>query len=739
MSILMHINPFEFFVDTAGTALDGGYIWIGQANQDPRNYPVTVYYDEALTIPASMPLRTTNGYIYRNGSPTFLYINGNYSILVEDKNHRQIYYVPDFLMTGNSGAVAIDDLTSISGGLLVGNPTNIAELRLVTKPSSTRQAPYILTIAGYYTKGDGGEGSFWLDALDATSTDNGVTIIVSNDGGRWKLIHDGEISVKQAGAKGDGVTDDSLRIQAAIDTGIPLWVPAATYGMALSQNITLEGGATACSLIAKTGLVMRGAGIGRAVFKILDNQSTDLSPKVFNLMAGNTIIRNLSVSGITFDINGQNNKISPNRGTGVYSSANTAGIFISGRASVVGVDAQLIDSKIFDCEFINGPGVTCIATGQQEASAVLSSNVEIYGCRFYNNGIDSQDHSSVYMWGNNINVHDCVFSHPTLSTGQLGPVVAAELHGSENFFCNNIVTNYCQGVWISGNQTTPSVGMTVSNNSFSVSWVGIGLFSINPISLGLQDVLISGNRIWIKSGTLTNPGLTFSKTGMLLAMTNGELDRMVVTGNSIRCTDATNNIGILVSANSGAFVVDALIEGNQVSGFSRGIAVGLGATGAVFDINMKSNNICNMTPSASLALTQGIHVSGALGKISISENEISGSASHPNQCIYLGTFGGSATLDSLFMANNSLDANAAFGIVDTMIVAGQRAGLQATTFAALPTQSTWKVGDPATSATKPRAGVAPNQYKMVGWVRETNGTANVLNVDWFEQRIPCGV
>jgi hypothetical protein len=114
MSIIMEINPFEFFTDTRGDALDAGYIWVGEINKDPRQYPVSVFYDSALTIPAAMPLRTSNGYIVRNGTPTFLYINGNYSILVQDKNHSQIYYVPDFLMIGNDSAVSQAQFNGLS-------------------------------------------------------------------------------------------------------------------------------------------------------------------------------------------------------------------------------------------------------------------------------------------------------------------------------------------------------------------------------------------------------------------------------------------------------------------------------------------------------------------------------------------------------------------------------------------------------------------------------------------------
>lgn len=124
MSILLQINPYELFVDKSGTPLDNGYIYIGMPNVDPRQYPVAIFYDEALTIPAAQPLRTSNGYIVRNGSPSFLYVNGNYSIIVQDKNQEQIYYVPDFLFIGNSVAVSAGDLANtddpLKGDNLVG-------------------------------------------------------------------------------------------------------------------------------------------------------------------------------------------------------------------------------------------------------------------------------------------------------------------------------------------------------------------------------------------------------------------------------------------------------------------------------------------------------------------------------------------------------------------------------------------------------------------------------------------
>lgn len=88
-------TAFKIYVDLAGKPLDNGYIYFGQANQNPVTSPVTVYWDAAGTQPAAQPLRTLNGYIVRNGTPSNVFYAGTYSELVQDKNKRQIYYEAD--------------------------------------------------------------------------------------------------------------------------------------------------------------------------------------------------------------------------------------------------------------------------------------------------------------------------------------------------------------------------------------------------------------------------------------------------------------------------------------------------------------------------------------------------------------------------------------------------------------------------------------------------------------------
>lgn len=68
--------PFPVFQDRDGQPLDNGYVYIGTPYLDPQTNPVQVYFDDALTIPAAQPLRTINGYVSNAGTPAQLYVNG---------------------------------------------------------------------------------------------------------------------------------------------------------------------------------------------------------------------------------------------------------------------------------------------------------------------------------------------------------------------------------------------------------------------------------------------------------------------------------------------------------------------------------------------------------------------------------------------------------------------------------------------------------------------------------------
>lgn len=86
--------PYPIFTDKNGDPLDAGYLYFGTANLNPETNPIQVYYDAAFTQPAAQPLRTSNGYVMRNGSPALIYANSQFSVTVRDKNNTLVIYSP---------------------------------------------------------------------------------------------------------------------------------------------------------------------------------------------------------------------------------------------------------------------------------------------------------------------------------------------------------------------------------------------------------------------------------------------------------------------------------------------------------------------------------------------------------------------------------------------------------------------------------------------------------------------
>ena len=68
------------------------------------------------------------------------------------------------------------------------------------------------------------EGSFVRDRNDVNTRDNGATIIVGNNGSRWKRQYKGAADARWFGARGNNVADDALALQACLDAGLDLFL-----------------------------------------------------------------------------------------------------------------------------------------------------------------------------------------------------------------------------------------------------------------------------------------------------------------------------------------------------------------------------------------------------------------------------------------------------------------------------------------------------------------------------------
>jgi hypothetical protein len=101
------------------------------------------------------------------------------------------------------------------------NPKHTATINSIAdlKTFTAHDTDSAVELLGYYTKGDGGGGSFYWDAA-STEADNGGTIIqvTGVTTGRWKRRFSGAVNVKWFGVKYDG-TDETEKFNKAIANG----------------------------------------------------------------------------------------------------------------------------------------------------------------------------------------------------------------------------------------------------------------------------------------------------------------------------------------------------------------------------------------------------------------------------------------------------------------------------------------------------------------------------------------
>lgn len=143
MSALSIQPTYPIFTDIDGQPLEDGFVWIGQANLDPQVNPINVFWDAALTIPASQPIRTLGGYPSNSGTPARLYVNSDYSIRVMNKNGSVVYSAPAATERYNGGVIS-----SINALQVEYNPAGTGAVASTNVQAKLREATNAVTDFG---------------------------------------------------------------------------------------------------------------------------------------------------------------------------------------------------------------------------------------------------------------------------------------------------------------------------------------------------------------------------------------------------------------------------------------------------------------------------------------------------------------------------------------------------------------------------------------------------------------
>ena len=246
MALTQLAPPYPIFTDKNGDPLDNGYLYFGEVNKNPETNPIQVYYDSAFTQPAAQPLRTSNGYVMRNGSPALIYADSQFSVTIRDKNNALVIYSPVGYGVDPSsitGSVSIDNFTgdgsktvfTLSSSSVTKRAVNIYIDGVHQENSSYEVSGKTLTFSEAPPLNSSIEAvtfeSSVIGAADAASIDydQGAT------GAQTRTVENKLrefVSVKDFGAVGDGVTDDTVAIEAAITASAgtnKLVFPRGTY------------------------------------------------------------------------------------------------------------------------------------------------------------------------------------------------------------------------------------------------------------------------------------------------------------------------------------------------------------------------------------------------------------------------------------------------------------------------------------------------------------------------------
>jgi hypothetical protein len=339
--------------------------------------------------------------------------------------------------------------------LSVDNALTISELRAVDVTSLVTGT--VKNVGGYYVVGDGGQGPFYYDST-SSEADNGGTVIAPSAGsGRWKRPRSEVVNVRQFGALGDGTTNDTIAIQAAIN-----WVNANARGCVYIPS-------------GKYKLV--------AALTLSSTPNTNISiigdgPNVSILLQ-----TSVAANGLTFNFNN----------VGVEQPYRLA-VFKLGFESTVAAGTAIVcawgNSTTTSSHKNGGLLVDNVAIKSTSSTAFWNSGIDItsgWNNIITNTTISGNDVAGVWanLEGSGIKLRKyCVNTH--ISDVQTnffftGLYYTAESGGNtEGLFCNNVsMVAVARGVWLQGNPAAPSPWLT------GFQWIG-GLIELRAGVAGIQ-------------------------------------------------------------------------------------------------------------------------------------------------------------------------------------------------------------------------------------------------------------
>lgn len=436
------------------------------------------------------------------------------------------------------------------------------------------------------------------------------------------------VNVRDFGAKGDGVSDDTLPLRMAFYYN-NIIIPEGTY--IVNPDLLIRATPYSRNCAFKLHSNMNVKGIGEVIIKIKDNFSNREKPKYYNLFMSNTDDTNITFENITFDLNGQNNLVAENTDKKVFGLYHTAAFCWSYHPNEL--TGSVNGLNIIDCNFKNIPGTNAIVLGfyASENQNKLSKNVYIKNCTFTESGFDTSDFTYIYSWAEDVLIEDCYFNGSKAPAKKVTGI-AVEIHGSNTIMRNNYIENLHAGILIGDAKRIDVENVSVYNNQIEVSSVGINLWrnALIDYESWLKNINIYNNIICITDG----PSYNNIKFGISCSIARNTTDVYVYDNNiKINKTNLKSTGIYFGSTIEGEILNNIFISDNIIKNFTFGISNGDLQKGDIGNIYIYKNKILNFITTQ--LTTYGIRFirerENSLNKVTIRENYIN----NMNYGIYL--------------------------------------------------------------------------------------------------------
>lgn len=553
-----------------------------------------------------------------------------------------------YIVGGTSLSIFIPATNSVGDSQLAWGSVLSRVVDNVAAISSLNPAIYTRVFAtGFANVADGGGGEYYYSST-STATVDGGTVLASLTGiGRYLLVIRNVLSVKQLGAKGDGVTDDTAAVNACISVvgalgGGEAYFPSGTYNISATltvpANVILKGnggdggvGGTTISLLSATldGIVLNGARTGVSGF-FMTSPVTRTGGRAIAMPIGLSSVDNVWIEhyNIGIEADGGLNFLT-NINIRNPSSANSIGILINGSADqhitnlIIGADfsspaafagvqvAQSGGLWMTDCDItLCQNGVLVNPQSGQEVQFLFLKNVTCDTSS--NNGWTVAPNGTGFVAG--MNMIGC-WGASSVNSGMLFAPTGGAIIDGVWMSTPQVVNNSGIGINISGSggpvKNFNITGGCVSGNSVTsplahdgiVIGVGCSNITLNGIRVGPSQNLggdSQNNQINVLAGTQSdinitncdvttaNTPITFSSTGSNNSIVNcpGYRTAQRITG-AIQVGQAS--VAVAHNLNAPNAQIAAIVSPNVILGSSGANSLSVESTFGAGSVTVTAN------------------------------------------------------------------------------------------------------------------------------------------------------